>query len=239
MGNFKNNIGDKVGYWTILGLDEEKTEAKHRTYWICKCDCENGTIQSVRQDNLKTSSCNKCGRNKLVDLTGKTFHYWKVMYQAPSRNGHTYWHCKCDCALETERDVDAYKLKRGISTSCGCDFSSKGEKIIEYILNKNNISYEKEKIFPTCKLSQKGIARFDFYVDNKYLIEFDGEQHFILRESGWNDPEKLKRTQERDVLKNQWCRDNNIPLIRIPYTHLEDLCIEDLLLETSKFIVKE
>ena len=43
--------------------------------------------------------------------------------------------------------------------------------------------------------------------------------------------------QERDTYKNQWCKENNIPLIRIPYTHLNDLCLEDLLLETSKFII--
>jgi hypothetical protein len=50
--------------------------------------------------------------------------------------------------------------------------------------------------------------------------------------------EKFKYTQEHDSFKNQWCKDNNIPLIRIPYTHLKDLCLEDLLLETSKYIVQ-
>lgn len=43
--------------------------------------------------------------------------------------------------------------------------------------------------------------------------------------------------QEHDKLKNQWCKENNIPLIRIPYTRYNDLCIEDLLLETSNFII--
>ena len=31
-------------------------------------------------------------------------------------------------------------------------------------------------------------------------------------------------------------KENNIPLIRIPYTHLNKLCLEDLLLETSNFL---
>jgi len=39
------------------------------------------------------------------------------------------------------------------------------------------------------------------------------------------------------MIKNQWCKENNIPLIRIPYTHLQDLCLEDLQLETSQFII--
>ena len=54
----------------------------------------------------------------------------------------------------------------------------------------------------------------------------------------WNNKENFLKTQERDALKNQWCKDNNIPLIRIPYTHLNNLKIEDLLLETSEYIVK-
>ena len=44
-------------------------------------------------------------------------------------------------------------------------------------------------------------------------------------------------TKERDAFKNEWCKENNILLIRIPYWHLKDLCIEDLKLETSKFII--
>jgi len=39
------------------------------------------------------------------------------------------------------------------------------------------------------------------------------------------------------LIKNQWCKENNIPLIRIPYTHLKDLQIKDLMLETTKFLI--
>jgi len=40
-----------------------------------------------------------------------------------------------------------------------------------------------------------------------------------------------------DEIKNQWCKDNNIPLIRIPYWHLQDLTIDDLRPETSQFLI--
>ena len=49
----------------------------------------------------------------------------------------------------------------------------------------------------------------------------------------------LEKNQKYDAIKTNWCLDNNIPLIRIPYTHLNKLCIEDLLLETSSFIVRK
>ena len=147
------------------------------------------------------------------------------------------WLCECDCAAHTRKEVDGYNLRSGKSLSCGCDTRSNGECAIAYLLDKNGFYYEQEKSFDTCKIKSYGKPRFDFYVENQYLIEFDGEQHFILRENGWNDPEKLKNTQERDTYKTQWCKDNNIPLIRIPYWHLKDLTIEDLKLDTSKFIV--
>ena len=82
------------------------------------------------------------------------------------------------------------------------------------------------------------MAKFDFYVENKYLIEYDGEQHFIFKNNeGWNNEEHFKKTQEHDSYKNQWCKDNNIPLIRIPYTHYDNIVIQDLLLETSQFLI--
>ena len=81
-------------------------------------------------------------------------------------------------------------------------------------------------------------ASFDFYIDNKYIIEYDGETHYRKNLHGWHTEERLLKQWERDIIKNKWCLENNIPLIRIPYTHLKDLCIDDLKLETSKFIVK-
>ena len=79
--------------------------------------------------------------------------------------------------------------------------------------------------------------RYDFFVDNRYLIEFDGIQHYQYNENSWNNKEKFKKLQERDNFKTNWCLSNNIPLIRIPYTKYDSLCIEDLLLETSQFII--
>lgn len=39
----------------------------------------------------------------------------------------------------------------------------------------------------------------------------------------------LKKTKERDIYKNNWCIQNNIKLIRIPYTKLNNLQLSDLL----------
>ena len=43
--------------------------------------------------------------------------------------------------------------------------------------------------------------------------------------------------RDRDKIKTQYCLDNNIKLIKIPYTHLKKLRIDDLLPKTSKFVI--
>ena len=49
----------------------------------------------------------------------------------------------------------------------------------------------------------------------------------------------MNQTNEKPELaeniKNEYCIKHNIPLIRIPYTHYENLKIEDLLLNTTTF----
>ena len=131
------------------------------------------------------------------------------------------------------------ELKHGDTLSCGCLKSSLGETAIKNLLKQNNIVFEEQKTFSNCKfIDTNWLARFDFYVNNEYLVEFDGSQHFFfIEKSKWNTKDNLIKTQQRDAYKNQWCKDNNIPLIRIPYTKLDTLCIEDLMLETTEFRV--
>ena len=166
------------------------------------------------------------------DLTNKTFGKWTVIEKTNKRasNGGVYWHCICECG--NEKNILAQSLLNGQSLSCGehSNISKGNSKIIE-ILNSNNIQYETEKKFNSCK--DKRELPFDFYIENKYLIEYDGKQHFDK-----NSIFDYEYTHNHDLLKSKWCKENNIPLIRIPYTHYDNLCLEDLLLETSSLIAK-
>lgn len=123
--------------------------------------------------------------------------------------------------------------------SCGCQKTSKGEAKIAQLLSNAKIPFIQQKTFDDCRFDTGYLARFDFYVDNKYLIEYDGEQHFNYSTSGyWNDRNNLIKNKKYDKIKNEWCKNNNIPLIRIPYTKFSTLTIEDLLLDTSQFVLK-
>jgi hypothetical protein len=48
------------------------------------------------------------------------------------------------------------------------------------------------------------------------VIEFDGEQHYI-RYRWENDDEELKIRQLRDGIKNKYCYDKNIKMLRIKW----------------------
>lgn len=89
---------------------------------------------------------------------------------------------------------------------------SVGEEKIQVFLNKNDIIYEKEKWYEDCKDIKP--LPFDFYLpDYNTLIEFDGQHHF---EPTFGE-KNLLATQKHDEMKDEYCKKNNIRLIRIPY----------------------
>lgn len=80
-------------------------------------------------------------------------------------------------------------------------------------------------------------AQYAIIGDDKeclYLIEYDGAQHYRAAPM-WDDTMSLKERQMRDRMKNKWCSDRGIPLIRIPFTHLNKLSIDDLCLESTRY----
>lgn len=90
----------------------------------------------------------------------------------PTENHESQWKCLCDCGDYVV--ATGWHLTKGLVCSCGC-MHSKGEYKIRHLLSENNISFEEQKTFSTC-LSEKGKPlKFDFFVNNKYLIEYDGE----------------------------------------------------------------
>lgn len=100
------------------------------------------------------------------------------------------------------------------------------------MLIENNISFTTQKTFPTCfYLDKTHPSKFDFYIQDKFLLEFDGLQHYQTIDN-WNDEEALKDRQARDQYKNQWCKENSIPLKRIPYWELDNITIENIMDDT-------
>lgn len=217
----------------IKMLNKEKIGDK--IMWECRCDC--GKITKVRGTSLRYGEIQSCGDPICMglekDMKGLIFGKLKVISKAGKEKGAIYWNCECECGNRIK--VRGSALRKG-QKSCGC-LSSKGELKITKILKQFNKNFEQEKKFDTCLSEKNKPYRFDFYVENNYLIEYDGEQHFYYSDKGWNTKEKFEKTKKHDEDKTRWCKENNIPLIRIPFKKLETLCIEDLMLETTQFRV--
>ena len=209
--------------------------------WKCLCDCGNEIILS--ESELKYGRRKSCGcqQNRKIDITGKRFGFLTAIEPTEQRAGNSVvWRCKCDCGNEKLVAVDL--LREGNTQSCGCQKNSFGEEKIKTILKENNIIFIKEKTYDALRfLDTNKMARYDFFLPNyNCLIEYDGKQHFELTGGFFGNEEAFKKLQKHDQIKNQFAKDNNINLIRIPYTEYDNIDITYLLPETSKFlIVKE
>lgn len=104
-----------------------------------------------------------------------------------------------------------------INKKSGCPIcnESKGEKIIRKFLTDHNINFIPQKRFKKCR--DKKPLPFDFYLYEKNIcIEYDGEQHFINRPT-FGGPNSFLNIKRKDEIKDTFCKENNIDLIRISY----------------------
>lgn len=144
-----------------------------------------------------------------------------------------YWRAKHREQKEKERED---KIESGYNVQVTSDqelhqiHTSKGEFRVGSLLTAANISFIKEYTAFKNPETQR-FLRYDFFVENRYLIEFDGQYHYQKDEVG-------KALRERDALKNEWAKEHNLPLIRIPYFIVDRLTLTDLIPETSRFLVK-
>lgn len=100
----------------------------------------------------------------------------------------------------------------------GCPFcnESSGERKISLFLERNHIKFIRQKKFDNCKNKKK--LPFDFYLpDYNICIEFDGKHHFEAIEY-FGGQKRLEQTIFNDGIKNIFCKQNGIKLIRIKYT---------------------
>lgn len=110
---------------------------------------------------------------------------------------------------------------------------STGEYLVNSILTDLNIDFEKEfSVVNKIKGRTTDRVRIDFefnYKNKEYWIEYNGEQHYKLVEpfisrsikNGSRDDMKLYHIQQlqRDKNVRDYCKENGIILIEIPYTY--------------------
>lgn len=230
--------GQKFGRLTVIKLLNKK-DHDHRWLWECQCDC--GNIVEVSAHKLKSKNTKSCGclqrewtvkKNQMgtMDLKGHKYGMLTVIRDLGVIDGTHYCKCRCDCGNITR--VAAGELRRGLYSdmkrlgtySCGCLSKSVGEKRVKTQLENLGINFQREQTFEECRNPKTNKRlRFDFYLpDYNCCIEYDGYTHFGAN-GGWNTEENLRGIQYRDSIKNRFCENNNIRLVRIPYTDFKQI----------------
>lgn len=142
----------------------------------------------------------------------------------PGSQKIVWWKCN-KCGEEWKGSISNAVWGRG----CPKCFKSYGERIIDRYLKEKEMFFEYEFSFDDL-LSESGYPlRFDFAVFEdmnktkiKTLIEFDGMQHYKWVK-GFFTEEAFNKLQFHDKLKNEYCNNNNIKLLRIPYWEVNNI----------------
>lgn len=97
---------------------------------------------------------------------------------------------------------------------------SKLERKVCRLLKEMGISFKTEAKLEGCEY--KGQLRFDIYIpDHNVAIEVDGLQHFQAVDF-FGGMDTYIETINRDFAKNNFCMNNEIRLLRIPYIYIDN-----------------
>lgn len=207
-----------------------------------ECECIiDGTIWFPKPNALLNGQgCPECGRiasNKNSTKTNQEFVHQLCIVNSDVIPLQEYIQAKIPiwvmckkCGYKWQTTPDNL-LQGGNCQNCS---ATNNEKKLGDILVQLGYHIERQKKYDDCR-DQLPLP-FDIYLlDQNILIEYDGEQHYMPVNFGGisNDEaeENFKKTQYHDAIKNEYCCQNNIPLIRVPYwekNNLEEFIISQL-----------
>ena len=114
------------------------------------------------------------------------------------------------------------KIKQESSFADGNAYRSSYENMVADYLYDSGIQYCHDKTYDDLFGRNNGKLKYDFYIiDYGIIIETDGEQHFYpVRFNGIDielAQQLFEETQYHDQIKNEYCAEHGIPILRIPY----------------------
>lgn len=192
--------------------------------WNCTCLlCGNHiheTTASLKGNHARTCGCSRAksvSKSSIIDLSNQKYGLLTPKYiVGRNKNKLVLWYCECECGGNVV--VPSSLIINGGVSSCGC-LVSKNEHRIKLWLEDHNIEYERQKKFDGCQ--NKKLLAFDFYIPSyNMVIEYDGEFHY-QQIRGLNN--NLEYQQNNDNIKNRFCEENNIRLLRIPYWEKDNI----------------
>ena len=212
--NISNNIHNNYFNYSLI---KEIKNNKQKVEIICP---KHGVFKQRVDVHLIGIGCKKCadesyiiGPYKFIENANIThnnkFDYSLIFYDYVNQ------HSKINIICPEHGIFKQIAYNHTSGNGCPICKETKGEKIVRNYLIENNIIFESQKNFKDC--IYKKYLFFDFYLpDYNICIEYDGEQHF--KSVDYFGGEKVfEENKIRDKIKNEYCNNNNIRLIRISY----------------------
>lgn len=173
-------------------------------------------------DVLHGKGCQQCGNEKIGEKFRKSHEQYieEIKIINPDI-------CVIGTYVNTQTPILHKCLKDGyiwettpsniLYGGCGCPQcnESSGERQIRQWLERHNIIYDFQKTFDNCRDIK--LLPFDFYLPNfNVIIEYDHKQHFEPIKY-FGGQKTFEYTQKHDKIKDEYCKNNGISLLRIPY----------------------
>lgn len=235
---------NKISPWELSVMSDKKIFIK------CQQKSYHGSYEIATKQLSKGNRCGFCTARKgkvheydsLGYLFPDTLNIWsnknkKSPFEySPNSGFKVYWKCENEIHNEYFRSIDSSNKLNFRCPECSTSF---GEQKISNYLSLNNIKYMPQKEFDNLLGISNGNLKFDFYLELnniKYAIEYDGIQHYEPVDFEGlgieHAKEKFEILKQHDKLKNKYCKNNKIKLIRIPYWDFDN--IEEILIRELK-----
>lgn len=218
-------VGSQKKAWWLLPYDDPKTGKHFEFEWKASvvkratygkgCPYLVGKsvyigfndLASTHPQLIKEWHPIKNGSLKPTDVTAGSQKkvWWMINFTNPKTGEKNYF----EWISKISHRVDG--------ANCPLLNSSQMERLTYNLLNQIGVHFKAEKKFLKCK-EQKQLP-FDIYLtqQNK-IIELDGIQHFQPI-NAWGGKENLLLIRKHDEIKDNFCKENNILLLRIPYIY--------------------
>lgn len=227
-GNKKKTIEEYKQELANINPDIEVLEEyiNATTPILHKCKIDGHKWLAAPRNILSGCGCPKCKFRKLSNLFSKTHEEYvkevakcnpdiEVIGEYVNARTPILHRCKLDGYVW-------YAIPYNILLGQGCPQcqESSGERIVRQWLESHKIQYIYQHKFQDCR--DINPLPFDFYLpEYNTCIEYNGEQHYIPVDFAGEGQEwaeqQLTKIQAHDQIKSQYCEDNNIRLLVIPY----------------------
>ena len=200
--------------------------SEKKVWWVCEKGHE---YQADIGHRVRVQGCPYCtgqrilqGFNDLITTKPELIKEWNYAKNGnllpnmvmPSSHTKVWWICK------NGHEWLSALNNRTKGRSCPYCNGSKSERLSYQILKELNISFVAEKKFTQDKYIS--FYPYDIWIASKKLIiELDGIQHF-QEVDYFEESKPFQERRKTDNLKNNYCLDKKIPILRIPYTYNPD-----------------